>query len=567
VIGNVVGIGEVKTPNPDDAREGGGGAQRQFNPTGSNRTRRFFARTEAEFEAWFTALEAASRRNFSNQYDILPGTVAEGPLNLYKLCTRKSDRQQFIVKISKKVKGNPQSAQRADNELSIVRQLRRENFPYFVSVVDVFDTISKIYYVHEHVTAGSLKERLYSDRGGILNEIQTKIIARQLLQAIMFLHDRSIVHRNMKLRNILLSTAKINQPKHEGSTLNMPKPLLKIYLSNMSTAARVESPFANGAKPASNPAANDPLLCDTFTGIVGTPYYLAPEVAAGKPYGRKIDVWALGVVLYFCLAGAMPFGNEAVRVEDVLASIRKGDLEFHERILMKSEAKSFLRMMLCPNVRRRPEARAALYHSFFHPWSDIKRGVQEHDRRMFGRAASASVPLEITNILSIDSDKKVAGDGKKAPRRRSSVRNAIVNTASVSSDVEGAGGERVTASKSRVFPRRMSSLRQTMNASSSNIMNLLMPKNSSAVQRLGAEANAGVLASAKAKARSKLMAIMGLRAMKRRAERDGDEYVDETQDDGSFSATRGKNFKDVLYKVKEPKKGIDRVVNVIKNLE
>ncbi|XVF57128.1 hypothetical protein PTKIN_Ptkin06aG0178700 [Pterospermum kingtungense] len=102
----------------------------------------------------------------------------------------------------------------------------------------------------------------------------------------------------------------------------------------------------------------------TVDGLVGTPYYVAPEVVMGRPYNEKVDVWSAGVVLYVLLAGVPPFYGETA--EEIFEAVLRGNLRFPTRIFrsVSSEAKDLLRKMICRDVSRRWSAEQVLRH----PW-------------------------------------------------------------------------------------------------------------------------------------------------------------------------------------------------------
>uniref|UniRef100_A0A2N9G3H8 Protein kinase domain-containing protein n=1 Tax=Fagus sylvatica TaxID=28930 RepID=A0A2N9G3H8_FAGSY len=99
-------------------------------------------------------------------------------------------------------------------------------------------------------------------------------------------------------------------------------------------------------------------------GVVGTPYYVAPEVLMGRDYNEKVDVWSCGVILYIMLAGVPPFYGESVA--DIFEAVLRGNLRFPTRIFrsVSPEAKDLLRKMICRDVSRRLSAEQALRH----PW-------------------------------------------------------------------------------------------------------------------------------------------------------------------------------------------------------
>ena len=100
-----------------------------------------------------------------------------------------------------------------------------------------------------------------------------------------------------------------------------------------------------------------------MTEVVGTPYYVAPEVLEGSGYGEKVDVWSAGVVLYAMLAGFPPFHGETT--VEVFEKVLRGNLRFPASAFtgVSPEVKGLLRRMLCKEVSRRFSAQEALSKS------------------------------------------------------------------------------------------------------------------------------------------------------------------------------------------------------------
>uniref|UniRef100_J3LI62 Protein kinase domain-containing protein n=1 Tax=Oryza brachyantha TaxID=4533 RepID=J3LI62_ORYBR len=90
-----------------------------------------------------------------------------------------------------------------------------------------------------------------------------------------------------------------------------------------------------------------------MTGLVGTPYYVAPEVVAGREYNEKVDVWSAGVVLYMMLSGTVPFYGATAA--EIFESVLRSNLRFPPRAFasVSPEAKDLMRRMLCKDVSRR----------------------------------------------------------------------------------------------------------------------------------------------------------------------------------------------------------------------
>lgn len=101
----------------------------------------------------------------------------------------------------------------------------------------------------------------------------------------------------------------------------------------------------------------------SMTGVVGTPYYVAPEVLLGREYNEKVDVWSSGVILYIMLAGIPPFYGESAG--EIFEAVVRANLRFPSRVFrsVSTSAKDLLRKMICRDASRRFSAEQALSKS------------------------------------------------------------------------------------------------------------------------------------------------------------------------------------------------------------
>ncbi|CAN1279400.1 Phosphoenolpyruvate carboxylase kinase 2 [Linum perenne] len=157
--------------------------------------------------------------------------------------------------------------------------------------------------------------------GGALREADARSIFAQLMSAISHCHWNGVVHRDVKPDNVLFDSWN------------------SVKLADFGSAE---------------------VATEALTGVVGTPYYVAPEVLLGRDYSEKVDVWSAGVVLYIMLAGFPPFhGETAVEIFD---AVLRGNLRFPIRVFQSvcPGAKDLLRRMLCKDVSRRFSAEQVL---------------------------------------------------------------------------------------------------------------------------------------------------------------------------------------------------------------
>ncbi|KAE8660062.1 Phosphoenolpyruvate carboxylase kinase 2 [Hibiscus syriacus] len=161
---------------------------------------------------------------------------------------------------------------------------------------------------------------------GPFPEARARLIVTQLVNALVHIHGLGVVHRDIKPENVLFDSRN------------------SVNLTDFGSADVV---------------AKEPLR-----GVVGTPYYVAPEILAGREYGEKVDVWSCGVVLYIMLAGFPPFDGETA--VEIFEAVLRGNLRFPVRAFqwVSPGVKDLLRKMLCKDVSRRLSAEQVLRH----PW-------------------------------------------------------------------------------------------------------------------------------------------------------------------------------------------------------
>lgn len=164
-------------------------------------------------------------------------------------------------------------------------------------------------------------------------ELTTKdiqCIIRKLSSGVAYLHERGIVHRDIKLENVFVTGVKLSASSVQSD--------IKVG----------DFGLASGVAP--------------FKGRCGTPNYMAPEVCSGGAYGFEVDVWAMGVLMYYLVEGKMPFiGTTAAEIEH---QSKTASISFSKQI--PEEAESLIRTMLAVDPTKRPSATEVANHPFVH---------------------------------------------------------------------------------------------------------------------------------------------------------------------------------------------------------
>ncbi|XP_022875601.1 phosphoenolpyruvate carboxylase kinase 1-like [Olea europaea var. sylvestris] len=211
------------------------------------------------------------------------------------------------------------------NEAKIMQLVSSNNHPNVLKIFDIYEDDSFLHIILEYCQSSDLFDRI--NARPIFTESEALDVMVPLMEAIAHCHRHGIAHRDIKPDNILFND------KNE------------LKLADFGSAE-----FFNDSQP--------------MSGIVGTPYYVAPEVLAGNCYNEKIDVWSTGVILYIMLAGIPPFYGESAK--EIFDAVLRANLRFPMRIFnsVSPGAKDLLRWMLCKDVSRRFSADQVLRH----PW-------------------------------------------------------------------------------------------------------------------------------------------------------------------------------------------------------
>ncbi|CAN8260457.1 unnamed protein product [Cochlearia groenlandica] len=264
---------------------------------------------------------------FENNYQICD-EIGRGRFGTITRCFSPATKQFYACKtINKRVLIDALDRECIETEPRIMAMIPPHR--NIVRIYDLYETEESLAIVMELVDPPmTIYDRLISGGGGRLSESETALYAKQILLALAHCHRHGIVHRDVKPDNILI---------------DLENRVLK--LCDFGSAAV----WLGG---------------ETAEGVVGTPYYMAPEVVMGRRYGEKVDVWSVGVVIYTMLAGEPPFHGETA--EQIFETILRGNLRFPPNIFgsISILAKDLLRKMICRDVSRRFSADDALHHAW-----------------------------------------------------------------------------------------------------------------------------------------------------------------------------------------------------------
>ncbi|XP_005988254.1 calcium/calmodulin-dependent protein kinase type II subunit beta isoform X1 [Latimeria chalumnae] len=262
---------------------------------------------------------------FTDEYQLYE-EIGKGAFSVVRRCVKLSTGYEYAAKIINTKKLSARDHQKLEREARICRLLKHSN------IVRLHDSISEEgfhYLVFDLVTGGELFEDIVARE--YYSEADASHCIQQILEAVLHCHQMGVVHRDLKPENLLLAS------KCKGAA---------VKLADFGLAIEVQ-----GDQQA-------------WFGFAGTPGYLSPEVLRKEAYGKPVDIWACGVILYILLVGYPPFWDEDQH--KLYQQIKAGAYDFPspEWDTVTPEAKNLINQMLTINPAKRITAQEALRH----PW-------------------------------------------------------------------------------------------------------------------------------------------------------------------------------------------------------
>eukprot|EP01069_Polyplicarium_translucidae_P001351 Polyplicarium_translucidae@DN1633_c0_g1_i1.p1 len=258
----------------------------------------------------------------SQLYDVTVGTLGKGS---YGSVVKARHLKTGVIRAVKIVyKPRIENLTRLKREILIMKRL---DHPNIIKLFEVYEDQKNLYLIMELCTGGELFDRII--KSGHFSERYAANIMRQVFGAISYCHASDVMHRDLKPENLLFADA---------------SPLSALKVIDWGFAAKCGKDHK-------------------FTSVVGTPYYVAPEVLFGS-YDKQCDIWSAGVILYILLCGYPPFHGKDNK--EILRKVKIGDYSFEPQHWKRvsDPGKDLVRRLLTYDPRKRLAAADALQH----PW-------------------------------------------------------------------------------------------------------------------------------------------------------------------------------------------------------
>ncbi|CAL1354221.1 unnamed protein product [Linum trigynum] len=282
--------------------------------------------------------------------------LGRGQFGVTYLCIENSTGKQYACKsISKRKLVTKNDKEDMKREIQIMQHLSGQ--PNIVEFKGAYEDKQTVHLVMELCAGGELFDRIIAK--GHYSEKEAAGICRSIVNVVHICHFMGVMHRDLKPENFLLSSKDNNTALLKATDFGL-------------------SVFIEEGK--------------VYRDIVGSAYYVAPEVLRRK-YGKEIDIWSAGVILYILLSGVPPFWAE--NEKGIFDAILQGDIDFesHPWPVISSSAKDLVQKMLTQDPKRRITAAQVLDH----PW--LKEGGEASDKPIDSAVLSRMKQFRAMNKL------------------------------------------------------------------------------------------------------------------------------------------------------------------------
>ncbi|XP_036426408.1 calcium/calmodulin-dependent serine protein kinase b isoform X4 [Colossoma macropomum] len=300
---------------------------------------------------------------FEDVYELCE-VIGKGPFSVVRRCINRDTGQQFAVKIvdvASFTSSPGLSTEDLKREASICHMLKH---PHIVELLETYSSDGMLYMVFEFMDGADLCFEIVkrADAGFVYSEAVASHYMRQILEALRYCHDNNVIHRDVKPHCVLLASKENSAP---------------VKLGGFGVAIQLgESGLVAG-------------------GRVGTPHFMAPEVVKREPYGKPVDVWGCGVILFILLSGCLPFYGTKERLFEGIIKGKYKVMNPRQWSHISESAKDLVRRMLMLD----PAERITVYEALNHPW------LKERDRYAY----KIHLPETVEQLRKFNARRKLKG--------------------------------------------------------------------------------------------------------------------------------------------------------------
>ena len=305
----------------------------QFSIQFSHKTRTYYSESKQDAESWISVIKlAVGYKNFFDVYKI-EDTIGEGKFGVVKLGIHNKTQEKVAIKIIKKVDMTSKDLELVKSEIDIMKMCKHQNI---VRLLDHFENKEYTFIVMEYLAGNTLAHYLETTPVDALTEFDCGKITYQISKALDYLHTFGIVHRDLKPENIMIKG--------------------KLPYESMDSIKIMDFGLSKILGP--NEKVNDGF---------GTLTYVAPEVLTRKPYNNSVDIWSLGVLVFYTLSGTFPFDDPSNDEEIIAKKIVFQELKFNHKswISRTPEVKDFISKTMIKEIDKRIKIKDAVNHPWF----------------------------------------------------------------------------------------------------------------------------------------------------------------------------------------------------------
>ncbi|CAH8493350.1 unnamed protein product [Heterobilharzia americana] len=292
---------------------------------------------------------------FDDVYE-LHEIIGKGPFSVIRRCTHKDTGIEYAVKIVDVVKFTSSpglSTADLKREASICHLLKH---PHIVELVETYSSDGMLYMIFEYMKGADLAFEIVkrATAGFVYSEAVASHYLRQILEAIRYCHENNIIHRDLKPHCIVLASKENSAP-------------VKLGGFGLATHLNLDTNQVSGDSPITVDQEIFVSLRSDQCGRIGTPHYMAPEMIRHEPYGKAVDAWSCGILLFVLLSGSLPFYG----TRDILfTQIVSGRYHRQPQVwnMISPEARDLVKRLLETD----PTQRLTIEEALRHPWISQK---------------------------------------------------------------------------------------------------------------------------------------------------------------------------------------------------